>query len=276
MAALSGRVGGRSFAAGLSVDALLSLEGVGLHYRRGRRHVVEVVAGATFEVWAGEVVCVWGQRGRGKTTLMRVAAGLEEPLAGRVSVEGRDVWGLSDRRRSRLLARAVGWVTCVKPELDMPVLEYVAIPVKVALGRGSASRRAREALERVGAGEWEEQRWGSLSDGERALVAVARALVREPRLLVVDDLTAMLRGREADEIVRLLAELAQERELGVLASVSSMEETTWSDRMATLSGGELLVPPAGLRPRRGKVVDFPGGARSERGTGHGVGRGMSA
>lgn len=65
MAALSGRVWGRLFAAGVSVEVLLSLEGVGLHYRRGRRHVVEVVRSATLEVWAGEVVCVWGHSAAG-------------------------------------------------------------------------------------------------------------------------------------------------------------------------------------------------------------------
>jgi predicted ABC-type transport system involved in lysophospholipase L1 biosynthesis ATPase subunit len=252
------------------MDALLSLEGVSLHYRRGRRHVVEVLAGVWLDVWAGEVVCVWAQRGRGKTTLLRVAAGLEEPLDGRVNIEGTDLWGLSDRRRSRLLSGAVGWVENGPLALDVPVLEHVAIPLKVALGTSRAYGHARDALERVGAGDCVEQRWASLSDAERALVAVARAVVREPRLLVVDDLTALLRGREADEVARLLAELAQERELGVLASVSSMEETTWSERMATLSGGDLLVPDSDPARRRSKVVNFPGGGQPERGTGRGV------
>jgi ABC-type methionine transport system ATPase subunit len=252
------------------MDALLSLDGVSLHYQRGRRHAVVVLAGVSLEVWAGEVVCVWGQRGRGKSTLMRVAAGFEEPVEGRVSVEGTDVWGLSDRQRLRLLSRSVGWVTNAVPELDVPVLEHVAIPLKVALGTDVAAGRARDALERVGAGDCREQRWGSLSDAERALVALARAIVREPRLLVVDDLTAMLKGREADEVTRLLAALAQERELGVLVSVSSLEEAAWSERVATLSSGELLVPDSDPRRRRSKVVDFPGADRSERGVGRGV------
>jgi predicted ABC-type transport system involved in lysophospholipase L1 biosynthesis ATPase subunit len=249
------------------MDALLSLDGVSLHYQRGRRHAVAVLAGVSLDVWASEVVCVWGQRGRGKSTLMRVAAGFEEPVDGRVSIEGTDVWGLSDRQRLRLLSSSVGWVTSTMPELDVPVLEHVAIPLKVALGTHVANGRARDVLERVGAGDCVEQRWASLSDAERALVAIARAIAREPRLLVVDDLTTMLRGREADEVTRLLAALAQERELGVLASVSSLEEATWSDRVATLSSGELLVPDSDPRRRHSKIVDFPGADRSERGTG---------
>jgi predicted ABC-type transport system involved in lysophospholipase L1 biosynthesis ATPase subunit len=249
------------------MDALLSLEGVSLHYQRGHRHVVEVLAGVSLDVWAGEVVCVWAQRGRGKTTLLRVAAGLEEPLEGRVSIEGTDLWSLSDRWRSQLLSGAVGWVEHGAPALDVPVLEHVAIPLKVARGTRKARRaysRAREVLERVGAGDCVEQCWASLSDAERALVALARAVVREPRLLVVDDLTTMLRGREADEVARLLAKLAGERELGVLASVSSLEETTWSERMATLSGGKLLVPPSDPHSRRSTVVNFPGAGQPER------------
>jgi lipoprotein-releasing system ATP-binding protein len=249
--------------------ASLSLDGVSLHYERGRRHVVAVLKGASLDVWAGEVVCVWAQRGHGKTTLLRVAAGLQAPAEGRVRIDDVDLWSLTDRRRSRLLARAVGWVANVAPELDVPVLDHVAIPLKVAFGTRRAYGRARDALARVGAGDCVEQRWGSLSDSERALVALARATVREPRLLVVDDLTAMLRGREADEVTRLLAELAQEQELAVLASVSSLEEGMWSERLATLSGGELLVPPVEPARRRAKVVDFPG-------AGLDFGRGVSA
>jgi putative ABC transport system ATP-binding protein len=252
------------------MDAALALEGVSLHYRRGRRHVVAVLAGVSLEVWPGEVVCVWAQRGRGKTALMRVAAGLEEPDGGRVCVDGSDLWALSGRERSRLVPRGVGWVSCTPPELDVPVLAHVALALRVAPARREASGRAREALARVGVGECEEQGWGSLSDAERARVALARALVRDPALLVADDLTMLLRGREADELARLLGELARERELGVLASVSHMEETEWSDRLGTLSGGELLIPEADPGRRHGKVLTFPGEARPERAAAHGA------
>lgn len=252
------------------MGAALALEGVSLHYRRGGRHVLAVLAGVSLEVWPGEVVCVWAQRGRGKTALMRVAAGLEEPAGGRVCVDGSDLWARAPRRRSRLVARGVGWVSCAPPELDVPMLAHVALPLRVAPARREAVGRAREALARVGAAECEEQRWGSLSDVERARVALARALVRDPALLVVDDLTMLLRGREADELARLLRELARERELGVLASVSRMEDTECSDRLGTLSNGELLIPEADPGCRRAKVLAFPGEARPGRAAARGV------
>jgi len=237
--------------------ALLSLEEVGLYYARGPRHVVRVLEGASLEVWAGEVVCVWAQRGRGKTTLLRIAAGMERPTSGEVYLAGQDLWGLSDRRRSRLLAEEVGWVTTAKPELDVPVLDRVAMPLQVVFGKDRAYARARQVLERAGVSDCARQGWASLSDEERARVGVARAIAEEPRLLVVDDLTAMLRSGETDGIAQLLRSLAGERGLGVLASVSSMGEARWSDRIATLSGGELLV--SAREPKRApeKIVSGP-------------------
>jgi predicted ABC-type transport system involved in lysophospholipase L1 biosynthesis ATPase subunit len=239
---------------------LLSLRKVRLHYWRGRRHVVRVLEEVSLGVGAGEVVCVWAQRGQGKTTLLRVAAGLERPGDGRVLFEGCDVWEMADEQRAQLLGGGIGWVERVAPEaVDAPVLRHVALPVLHAGGRGETDARALGALERVGASGCAEHVWGSLSELERARVALARGIVHEPRLLVADDLTTMLSAREADGVVELLASLARERSVGVLASVSDLSSTTWSDRVATLFGGELVVPPRASREGGGEVIEFPAG-----------------
>lgn len=238
---------------------LLWLRKVRLHYVRGERHVVRVLEGVSLKVRAGEVVCVWAQRGQGKTTLLKVAAGLERPGDGQVLFEGCDVWGMADEQRAVLQGGGIGWVERVAPEaVDAPVLEHVAMPVLRAGGRREAHARARRALERVGASGCAEHVWGSLDEPERARVALARGIVHQPKLLVADDLTAMLSARGAAEIVGVLASLAQERSVGVLASVSDLSATTWSDRVATLYGGELLVPPGSRRASRSKVIELPG------------------
>jgi predicted ABC-type transport system involved in lysophospholipase L1 biosynthesis ATPase subunit len=89
---------------------LLSLRKVRLHHVRGQRHVVRVLEGVSLRVRAGEVVCVWGQRGQGKTTLLKVAARLARPAGGEVFFEGRDLWGLADEQRAGLLGGGIGWV----------------------------------------------------------------------------------------------------------------------------------------------------------------------
>jgi ABC-type multidrug transport system ATPase subunit len=223
---------------------LVSLRGVRVHFVRGRRHVVRVLDGVSLEVGAGEVVCVWGQRDQGKTTLAKVAAGLIRPAGGRTLFEGEDMWGMPDGRRDALLGDAIGWVEPAAPEMaGSPVLEVVAMPVLRFGGRDAARARARRALEVVGASGCAGEMWDSLDEGERARVVLARGIVCEPRLLVVDDLMATLGGRAADEIGESLADWAHERGMGVLASVSSLSEAGWADRVATLFGGELLVAP---------------------------------
>jgi predicted ABC-type transport system involved in lysophospholipase L1 biosynthesis ATPase subunit len=237
--------------------AVLSLTEVCLSFPRGRRHLVRVLSDVSLQVDAGEVVAVLAQRAQGKTSLLRVAAGMQRPDRGRVSFEGEDLWRLPDRRRARLLGEEIGLVGPVIPDLDLPMLANVALPLFAAYGKRAAYARATAALERVGAEECAEQFWGSLADWERALVAVAQGIAREPRLLLVDDLTVSLGLGEADEVTRLLDALATERGFGVLMCVSDARATGWSGRIATLAGGELLEAP---RPpeRQGKIIDFPG------------------
>ena len=237
--------------------SVLSLTGVCLSFPRGRRHVIRVLADVTLELEAGETVAVLAQRAQGKTSLLRVAAGMERPDRGQVRFQGEDLWSFSERRRSRLLGGQIGWVRPAVPDLDMPMLANVALPLFASHGKSEAYARATAALERVGAQECAQQFWGSLADWERALVAVAQGIARAPKLLLVDDLTLSLGLGEADDVMQLLDTLAAEQGFAVLMSVSDAGATTWSRRVATLSGGELLETP---RPPldQGNIIDFPG------------------
>lgn len=239
------------------MEGLLSLKDVSLGFKRGRRHVVPVLTGVSLDVDAGEVVAVLAQRAQGKTSLLRVAAGMWRPGAGRVWFDGRDLWEVSDRRRSWLLARRIALVRCVAPDIAVPMREHIAIPAAVACDWDEACRRADTALERVGALDCAEQRWEDLADSERALVALAQGIVRRPRLLLVDDLTATLGLVQTDAVTRLVSEVAREQNVGVLMGVSDANATTWSSRIATLSGGDLLEPPRTPPADVDNVIEFP-------------------
>jgi ABC-type lipoprotein export system ATPase subunit len=241
---------------------LLSLTGVNRSYRRGR-HEMRVLIDASLQVSAGEIVAVQGQRGAGKTTLLKIAAGMELPDGGRVSFDGWDLTGLSDVQLSRLLGAQIGWVHNNGPESRVRVLDYVALPLLISLGDRAAYTRAAQALERVGAADCAQQRWETLSDGERGLVGIAHAIVRSPRLLLVDDVTMILGIHETDTLTRLLRSIASESAIGVLMTVSDTAAALQSDRMMSLAGGRLSSPQAQLRGEpdpsggsKGDVIDL--------------------
>ena len=244
--------------------SVLSLTGVCLSFPRGRRHVVRVLDEVTLELDAGETVAVLAQRAQGKTSLLRVAAGIERPDRGHVYFEGEDLWGLSERRRSRLLGRQIGWVGSAMPDLDMPMLANIALPLFATYGKREAYERAMAALERVGGRECAEQFWGSLADWERALVAIAQGIVRGPKLLLVDDLTISLGLGETDEVTQLLGTLAIEQGFAVLTSVSDGIATGSSGRIARLFDGELSETPRPLETL-GNIIDFPGAGSGSHG-----------
>jgi predicted ABC-type transport system involved in lysophospholipase L1 biosynthesis ATPase subunit len=236
--------------------AILSLTDVSLVFHRGRRHVVKVLADVSLSVEPGEVVAVLGQRAQGKTSLLRVAAGIQRPNRGRVCVAGLDLWAISARRRARLLGWEIGWAGHSAPELDVPMLASIALPLLATCSKREAYVRAQAALERVGAPDCGEQFWGSLADWERALIAIAHGVAREPRLLLVDDLTMSLGLAEVDDAMMLLDSLAKERDLGVLMCVSDAKATGWSQRVLSLGGGMLLEAPSSP-PQVDNVIEFP-------------------
>ncbi len=236
------------------MDALLSLRNVSLDFSRGRRHVVHVLTNASLDVYPGELVAVLAQRAQGKTTLMRAAAGIDRPASGEVLFKGEDLCRLSDRRLSRLLSSQIAFVEPVG-ELDLPVIAHLAVPLLACWSKSKAYAQARATLRRVGADEYAEQSWSSLSDSERAVAALAQGLVRLPELLLVDDLMATLGMDATEQIGRMLHTIAHEDRIAILMSASDADATTWFDCVTTLAGGHLLVPPRAPEPEH-NVIDL--------------------
>jgi putative ABC transport system ATP-binding protein len=219
---------------------LLSLRQVRKSYWRGLRETV-VLADVSLDVYAGEMVAVWGQRGSGKTTLLEVAAGLQSPDQGTVSFQGRE---LTAGRPSlaRVLNREIGWVQRNGPQSNgMTMVEYVSLPLLGAHSPRVAQRRAVGLLGRVGVRDCARQRWDSLTDGERTLVSIAHALVREPRLLIADDPTANLDLLQRAEVMSLLRAAAEREGRAVLLTVPDMPEMLNAHQVGSLSEGRLLL-----------------------------------
>jgi putative ABC transport system ATP-binding protein len=232
------------------MTALLAFDAVSKRHWRGRR-AVTVLDGGSLELSAGELGAVWGGRGAGKTTLVELAAGLQAPDAGRILFDGRE-----------LLHVRVGIATRSGPvSQTLAAREWVAMPIMDRLATREATRRAQLALERVGAGEVAAEPWRNLSDGERTLVAIARAMVRAPRLLLVDDPSTGLGLLERGEVVTLLRSIAEQAGVAVLMTASDLAEVQGAHVIWSLAGGRLT----GRRTDDATVVPFPDAAERARG-----------
>jgi ABC-type lipoprotein export system ATPase subunit len=241
---------------------LLALQGVSKQYVRGP-HELRVLVEVSLTVAAGDFIAVYGQRSAGKTTLMRIAAGLEAADSGTVRFEGRDLGAVSAAELARVHRTRIGWVDRTGPLGDeLTVRDYVALPLLGRHRHRRAGLLASDALSRVGAESCADARWAELADAERMQVALAHGLVREPRLLVLDDPTAGLDVIERERIVALLRSVADDARIGVLMAVPDMPSMLRAHDVLSLSGGRLLSAPD-PPPGRGTVLAFPsGGERS--------------
>lgn len=218
--------------------SLLELKGVSKRYREGQRERV-VLRDVSLELHAAELVVVWGLRGSGRTTLLRIAAGVEAPDSGRVTFQGRDLAG--DGKDA--LGRGIGYVRkSLRGSEEQGVLEHVTAAL---LARGVSTREAREcgraALGRAGAESCAAVRVGELGAGETVRVALAATLALSPTLVVLDDPAGAVELSERDEILKLMRTLAAEG-VAVLASTAEAGELAGAHRALTLSEGELRGP----------------------------------
>lgn len=214
--------------------SLLALERVGKRYGRGVQGTI-ALRGVSLAVEAGELVSVWGRRRSGKSSLLRIAAGIEPPDEGRVLLDGKDIDALPARGLD-----AICWCrTTFRPAEGQLVLDQLMLgQLSRGIRASDARGRAGDALRQAGARELIGIRCGDLDPAERVRVAIARALVRGPRLIVIDEPTLGVDLLVRDRILSLLRSIADEG-VAVLTSTGDVAGLENVDRALTLSDGEL-------------------------------------
>lgn len=241
---------------------LLALGGVAKSYWRGRHEIV-VLDDVSLEVESGQVVAVFGERAAGKTTLLRIACGIEPPDRGTIRFQDRDLATLRRPPRIAGLPREIGWVRRAGPAItSMPMLDYVALPLLSHVRHREAHRRAARALADVGVEAAALATWSELSDSERTLVTIAQATIHEPALLLADDPTVGLGIDERETVLAVLRRAVQRTGMAVLMAVADVPEMLRADTVLSLSGGELLAPS----PRQAQVIQFPRAAGDAEGS----------
>jgi ABC-type ATPase involved in cell division len=217
--------------------SLLSIEHVTKRYRRGRLERV-AVRDISLDIEPGELVAVWGARSSGRSTLLRLAAGIESPEEGSVSFEGRDL----TRWRNRMLGRRIGYCHTSFPSVQRClVVEHVAAGLLAQrVSPKQAWRRGQEMLLRVGAERCAWLECHELDGAEVARVAIASALVAAPGLLVIDEPTSGVDELARDPLLGLLRSIANDG-TAVLMSAGDAQGLSGVDRAYTIDSGELQL-----------------------------------
>ncbi|MGH7587300.1 MAG: ABC transporter ATP-binding protein [Gemmatimonadota bacterium] len=202
---------------------------------------LRVLRGVDLEVHAGETVAIVGASGAGKSTLLHLLGGLDRPTAGTVVLEGCHLNQLSDIDLSRVRSRRLGFVFQFHHLLlEFSALENVAIPLRIqGVEESEANRRAGAALEEVGLSERLTHRPSELSGGEQQRVAVARALVHEPIVVLADEPSGNLDRANSEHLHGLMFALARDRDVAFVVATHDEDLARRTDRLLHIEDGVL-------------------------------------
>ncbi len=200
-----------------------------------------ILDGIDLTVKQGDSVAILGSSGSGKTTLLQCLAGLDNPTSGEIIVDGVNINKLSESARCQLRNEKMGFIFQLHHLLhDFSALEHVTMPLLIrSKVQSKACKTAIELLERVGLGHRLDHRPAQLSGGERQRVAVARALITQPRFLMADEPTGNLDQELAENIHNLLFDLQKTMNFGMLIVTHNVEFSTRMQRVLHLKSGKL-------------------------------------
>jgi len=217
-------------------------------YTKGRR-TVPAVRDLTLAVADGDWLAVQGRTGHGKSTLLNLLGGLDRPTSGSVELDGRDLARLREHQVTRVRAESIGFVfqtfNLVPTLTAAENVEAALIPLHV--GATERHRRVDAALDSVGLGDRARHLPGEMSGGQQQRTAIARALVKEPKVLLADEPTGNLDEDTRDEIINLLEKLWRERGLTLVLVTHDTAIAGRAGRVGVMSKG-LLTIQAGAQP----------------------------
>jgi ABC-type lipoprotein export system ATPase subunit len=234
---------------------LIDLRNVYKTYHLGEIDV-PVLKGVTLTIGRGEMIALMGHSGSGKTTLMNILGCLDRPSSGKYYLDGDEISGMSQDDRARVRNKKIGFVfqsfnllprTTALEQVMMP-LEYTALDMPEAKQR----ERAIELLNLVGLGERLDHEPSQLSGGQQQRIAIARALVNRPPVLLADEPTGNLDSATGHDIMRLLRDLNRHDDLTIVMVTHNMELTNECDRTIRLLDGK--VENASPKPLKESAV----------------------
>ena len=228
-----------------SVAPLLKLEKVAKNYVAAEGTApVAVLRELSFDIAAGESVAIIGPSGSGKSTLLNIIGTLDHPTSGSVWLDGQDLSRLDEQQLASIRNQQVGFIFQSHHLLPQcSVLENVLVPTiadKKSKARDGAPERAEKLLKRVGLGERLHHRPGQLSGGERQRVAVVRALINQPKLLLADEPTGALDRVSAQGLAQLLVELNREEKVTLIVVTHAIDLARQMGRIVELRDGQLV------------------------------------
>jgi putative ABC transport system ATP-binding protein len=222
-------------------DPALSFDDVSKRYGDSGVGARTALAAVSFDVRAGETIAIVGRSGSGKSTLLHLAAGIDLPSSGHVRAFGRDLAGMTERERTRFRRDDVGLVFQffhLMPHLS--VRENVALPALIAKSKPAVFEpRVRDLLERVSLADRAEDSVQELSGGEMQRVAICRALVRHPSLLLADEPTGNLDDLTGRSVMDLMLQLVSDEGATLVFVTHSAEMASRADTVWSLHSGRL-------------------------------------
>ena len=221
---------------------LLQLENISREFPSAENgEPLRVLRGLSLEIDHGESIAIVGPSGCGKSTLLNIIGTLDQPTTGKVTLDGQDLNTLNGNALAALRNRKIGFIFQSHHLLPQcTVMENVLVPT-LAHGQATATdeERGRRLLERVDLGDRLAHRPGQLSGGERQRVAVVRALINQPKLLLADEPTGALDQTTADKLGQLLVELNQEENVTLITVTHSTDLANRMARTLELLDGQL-------------------------------------